>query len=124
MKKNHDTSTRLFMAVVGPSGSGKTELIFKLLKGRIFYPKFGRILLFYKDIQPILRDELNAGRIQIEFVKFDGFHCLRNIENILLVFDDSCEKIYIDKEFVKLATTGRHIGLDVIYVKHTLFQQG
>ena len=51
------------MAVVGPSGSGKTELILKLLKGRTYYPKLGRVLFFYKDMQPILRDELNADRI-------------------------------------------------------------
>ena len=123
MNKIIDTSTRLFMAVVGPSGSGKTELIFKLLTGRSFYPKFERGLFFYKDIQPVVMDELNARRIHIEFVKFDGFDRLRNIENILLVFDDSCEQIYNDKQFVKLATAGRHRGLDVIYVKHNLFQQ-
>ena len=123
MNKIIDTSTRLFMAVVGPSGSGKTELIFKLLTGRSFYPKFERGLFFYKDIQPVVMDELNARRIHIEFVKFDGFDRLRNIENILLVFDDSCEEIYNDKQFVKLATAGRHRGLDVIYVKHNLFQQ-
>ena len=116
-------STRLFIAVVGPSRSGKIELIFKLLTERTFYPKFGRVLFFYKGIQPILSDELNAGRIQIEYVKFDGFNRLRNIENILLVFDDPCEEIYKDKEFVKLATAGRHKGLDVIYVKDNLFQQ-
>ena len=110
------------MAVVGPSGPGKTELFFKLLKGRTFYPKFGRVF-FKKDIQFILRDELNADRIQIEFVKFDGFDHLRIIENILLVYDDSCEEIYNDKEFVKLATAGRHKPLDVIYVKHNLFQE-
>ena len=68
-------------------------------------------------------DELNARRIHIECVKFDGFDRLRNIENILLVFDDSCEEIYNDKEFVKLATAGRHRGLDVIFVEHNLFQQ-
>ena len=56
-------------------------------------------------------------------IKFDGFDRLRNIEIILLVFDDSCEEIYNDKEFVKLATAGRHRGLDVIYVEHNLFQQ-
>ena len=48
---------------------------------------------------------------------------MRNNENILLVFDDSCEEIYNDKEFVKLATAGRHKGLDVSYIKHNLFQQ-
>ena len=110
------------MAVVGSSESGKTEIIFKLLKGRTFYPN-GRVLYFYKDIQLIVRDELNVRRIQIDFVNIDGFDRLRNIENILLVFDDSCEEIYKDKDFVKLATTGSHKGLDVIYVKHNLFQQ-
>ena len=47
----------------------------------------------------------------MEFVQFEGFDRLRNIENILLVFDESCEEIYNDKEFVKLATTGRDKGL-------------
>ena len=88
-----DNSTRLFMAVVGPSGSGKTELIFKLWIGRTSYPKFERVLFFYKDIQLVVTDELNARRIHIEFVKFDGFNRLGNIENILLVIDDSCEEI-------------------------------
>ena len=39
----------------------------------------------------------------------------------LLVFDDSCEEKYNDIDFVKLATAGRHKGLDVIYIKHSLF---
>ena len=121
MNKIIHTSTRLYMAVVGPSGSGKTELSFKLLRKRTFYPKFGRVLFFYKDIQPIVQEKFNAPSIQIQFVKFDGFDRLRNIENILLVFDDSCEEICNDKEFVKLATAGRHKGLDLIYVKHNLF---
>ena len=78
---------------------------------------------FFTKIFNLYLGTRNAGRIQIEFVKFDGFDRLRNIENILLVFDDSCEEIYNDEEFVKLATAGRHKGLDVIYVKHNSFQQ-
>ena len=93
MNKFFDTLTRLFMAILEPSASGKTELIFKLLKGRTFYPKVGKVYIFYKHIQPIVKDDLNARRIQIEFVKFDGFDRLRNTKNILLVFDDSCEEI-------------------------------
>ena len=111
------------MAVEGPLGSGKIELIFELLAGRTFYPKFERVLFFYKNIQSVVMGELHARRSHIEFVKFDGFDRLRNIENILLVFDDSCEEIYKYKDFVKLATAGRHMGLDVNYVKHKLFQQ-
>ena len=41
----------------------------------------------------------------------------------MLVFDDSCEEIFNDKEFSKLATAGRHRIISVIYVKHNLFQQ-
>ena len=78
---------------------------------------------FYKDIQPIDRDEMNSRKNQIKFVKFDGFDRLRNIENILLVFDDSCEEKNNDKEFVKLTTARRHKGLEVIFVKHNSFQQ-
>ena len=33
----------------------------------------------------------------MEFVELEGFECLRIIENILLVFDDSCEENYDDK---------------------------
>ena len=40
----------------------------------------------------------------------------------MLVFDDSCEEIFNDKEFSKLATAGRHKKVSVIYVKHNLFQ--
>ena len=39
------------------------------------------------------------------------------------MFDDSCEEIFYDKEFSKLATTGRHRNISVIYVKHNFFQQ-
>ena len=46
------THDRIFMSVVGPSGSGKTELIFKMLKGSTFYPKFEKIFYFYKEHQP------------------------------------------------------------------------
>ena len=123
MNKIVHKSTRLFMAVVGPSGSGKTELISKLLKGKTFYPRFKRAIFFYTESQSMYSEKGKSHNIHLEFVKFNGFDGLRNIENVLLVFDDSCEDIYNDNEFVKLATAGRHKGLDVIYVKHNLFQQ-
>ena len=47
---------------------------------------------------------------------------LQNTENCLLIFDDSCEEIFIDKEFVKLATAGQHKNINDIYVKHNLYQ--
>ena len=39
------------------------------------------------------------------------------------MFDDSCEKLSNSKQFVKIATAGRHMGLNTIYIKHNLFVQ-
>ena len=41
----------------------------------------------------------------------------------LLIFDDYCEEVCSAKEFVKIATAGRHRGLSTIYYKHTLFHK-
>ena len=41
----------------------------------------------------------------------------------MIVFDDTCEDIFQEKDFVELATAGRHKNVHVIYVKHNLFQQ-
>ena len=39
------------------------------------------------------------------------------------VFDDTCEDIFNEKRFIKLATAGANKNVHVIYVKHNLFQQ-
>ena len=39
------------------------------------------------------------------------------------VFDDTCEDIFNEKHFIKLATAGANKYVHVIYVKHNLFQQ-
>ena len=61
--------------------------------------------------------------MNIQFKKFISFEVVSELEDCLLVFDHSCEEIFNDKEFSKLATAGRHKNLSVIYVKHNLFQQ-
>ena len=108
------------MAVVGPSGCGKTDLIFKMLQGKTFFPKFGNVILLYREMQPIyVTFEQKFG---VNLKTFVALKFTQNIENYLLIFDDSCEEIF-DKEFVKLATAGRHRNIHVIYLKHNLYQQ-
>ncbi len=119
MNKVIITYDRVCMAVVGPSGSGKTNLILKMLKGTTFYPKYEAIYYFYRELQP----QFQSAPTNIEFVRFVNFDITKNLENCLLIFDDSCEEIFNDKEFVKIVTSGRHRGIHVIYVKHNLFQQ-
>ena len=49
----------------------------------------------------------------IEFLKYSGFVITKNLSHCLLIYDDSCEEIF-NKEFVKIATSGRHRKLHVI----------
>ena len=62
-------------------------------------------------------------KLSIQFLHFQNFDFLVDLEDCLLIFDDSCEEIYSVKTFVKLATAGRLKDIDTIYVKHSLFQQ-
>ena len=121
MNKVISTTARLFMAVLGPSCCRKTELIFKMLLQSIFSPKFESIFYFYQHDQP--KSQFIERKMNIQFIKFSGFEQLSELDDCLLVFDDSCEEIFNDKEFSKLATAGRHKKINVIYVKHNLFQQ-
>ena len=91
--------------------------------GNTFYPKLGTVLYLYKEMQPAISEKVSSREVKEKFMKFNGFGSLGNLETVLLVFDDSCDDIYNVKEFVRLATAGRHRGLNVIYVKHNLFQQ-
>ena len=116
------TNDRIFMAVVGPSGSGKTYLIFNMLQGRSFYPAFPKIYYFYKEFQDTFT-AMQRKIPHIEFIKYSGLDRTKKFSDCLLIYDDSCEEIFNDKEFVKIATSGRHRKLHAIYVKYNLFQQ-
>ena len=63
----------------------------------------------------------------IEFVKCINFEMIENLPSdgtkYLLIFDDSCAEISKSKEFEKIATSGRHKNLNVIYIKHNLFHK-
>ena len=54
---------------------------------------------------------MSTGEVNVKFMKLNGFESARNLKNVPLVFDYSCEDIY--NEIVRLATAGRHRGLDV-----------
>ena len=121
MNKVIFTESRLFMTVVGPSNSGKTHLIYRMLVGNSFYPKFDKIYFFYKEYQKLYRQM--QSELNIEFVPCVDFDMIEKLSDCLLIFDDSCEEIYDDKRFVNIATSGRHKNVHVIYVKHNLFHK-
>ena len=59
----------------------------------------------------------------IEFLNYSGLDITKNLSHCLLIYDDSCEEIFNDKEFVKIAPSGRHRKLHVVYIKRNLFHQ-
>ena len=63
----------------------------------------------------------------LEFVQGVDFEFInplkKNGTEHLLSFDDSCAGICNSKEFVDIATAGRHRGFSTIYIKHNLFYQ-
>ena len=66
-------------------------------------------------------------RKNLKFIQGVDFELIENLPNngtkYLLIFDDSCEEISNSNQFVKVATAGRHRGLNTIYIKHNLFHQ-
>ena len=72
MNKIIPTQDRVFMAVVGPSGCGKTELIFKMLSGNTFYPKFNNIIFSYREMQQIyIKMKQKLGVIFKNYANFE-----------------------------------------------------
>ena len=126
MNKLISTKNRVFMSMVGPSESGKTQLIYEWLTNGTFQPKFDKIYSFYQYYQS-LYDKMQKEIDCIEFVKRVNFELIDSLKNngtkYLLIFDDSCEEVCSSKEFVKIATAGRHRGLSTIYTKHNLFHK-
>ena len=116
------TNDRIFIAVVDPSGCGKTDLIFNMLQTSSIYPEFLKIYYFYKEFQDIFTS-MQQKIPQIEFIKYSGLDITQKLSDCLLIYDNSCEEMFNDKDFVKIATSGRHRRLHVIYVKHNLSQQ-
>ena len=124
MNKIISTKKRVFISLVGPSGSGKSHPIFEWLKIGTFQPKFDKIFYFYQHYQPLYGQ---MQRKNLKFIQGVDFELIENLPNngtkYLLIFYDSCEEISNSKQFVKVATAGRHRGLNTIYIKHNLFHQ-
>lgn len=126
MNKIISTKERVFISLVGPSGCGKSRLIVDWLTNGTFKPAFDKILYFYQYHQP-LYEEMQIKIRNIEFIQGVDFELINNLPNngtnYLLIFDDSCEEISKSRDFVKIATAGRHRGFNTIYIKHNLFHK-
>ena len=112
------TTDWLFMTLVGPGGSGKARLIHAML---VFPTSYWQNLVFLQRVSTFLQN--NGGKLDIEFVSCWDFEMIRKLENCLLVSDDSCQEIYQQKEFVKIAVAGRLEKTHCSFVKLNLIHQ-
>ena len=124
MNKLISTKNRFIISLVGPADSGKTYLIHEWLKVGTIQPNCDKISFFYQHPQP-LYDVMQKEIDNLEFVQGVHFEFINSLKNnsteYLLFFDDSCAEICNSKEFVDIATAGRHRGFSTIYFKHNLF---
>ena len=117
---------RVFVSFVGPSEIGNSQLLYNWLKVGTFQPKLDKIYFFYQHSQ-LLYDVMEKEIEILEFVRGVNFEFIHSLKNngtkYLLIFDDSCEEIWISKAFVDIVTAGRHRDQSTIYIKHNLFHQ-
>ena len=113
MNKIISTKERIFISLVCPSGSGKSHRIDEWLIIGTFQTEFDKIYYFYQHYQS-LYGLMSKDIKNIEFIEGVDFEFIQNLPNngtkYLLIFDDSCEEISSSKDFVKIATAGRHKG--------------
>ena len=64
-----------------------------------------------------------SKKLHIKFVPCIKFDIIGKLANRLSVFDDSCEELYQEKDFDKIAVAGGHGKIGCIFVKHNLFHQ-
>ena len=87
------------MSVSGPSGSGKTDLIFQTLLRGTFCPSDNKIFYFYLHDQPIYRSFVSQSKLDFEFIKLSSLEIVNNLRDSMIVFDDTCEEIFNEKDF-------------------------
>ena len=63
----------------------------------------------------------------LEFIQCVQFEFINSMKNnsteYTLIFDDSCANICNSRDFVNIATAGRHRAFSTLYIKHNLFHQ-
>ena len=85
-----------------------------LASPRTFYPKLLKFYYFCEEYQPLFKEI--AEKLNIEFVPYLDFETFEKLENCSVVFDNSCEEIYQEKEFVEITVAGIHKKIHCIFV--------
>ena len=111
------TKNRLFMCFSGPSGSGKTDVIFKCFSEVHSIHRITIYFVFMFTINPNTVPFVSHNKFYIKFIKLSSFEIVNNLRDCMIVFDDTCEEFFNEKDFFKLPTAGKFKNFHVFYVK-------
>ena len=132
MNRRISTASHCFVSVVGPAGSGKTQLIGRMIcnQEQMFRPVFDKILYFYKHYQQAynkLEVERLVKNIDLELIQGMEWNAIERGEILkqrtIFVLDDLYDEAADSKEFLELVIAGRHRNIDLMVLRHNLFQQ-
>ena len=119
--------TPLSMSLYASRGGGKTHFTLQLIKNqiRLIDKPFTKIVWILKHDQQAVFDELFNGEYEIEILRhIPNFSTWGYQPNTLVVLDDFMTQASNNEEVANLFTTGRHLGISVIYMAQNMFTKG
>ena len=130
MNKIISTDPHCFLTVIGPSGSGKTHLVAQLPRQhrQIFKPNFEQFVYFYNHFQPIYEELLlSLGQQKFHLCQGVDWSFLDKVTAstnqpfwYLTMFIKTSPTL---KKILDLAISGRHQNLNLLVLKHNLYQR-
>ena len=113
---------------VGASMSGKSRLAFRLCQPDMFVEKPKRVIIFYQMLQDLYtkaKHELEKAGVEVQLkrgheVQLDD---LPDDGQTLVIIDDAFEETAASKEVTRITTAGRHKGISLWLIWHSLFSR-
>ena len=111
---------------VGASMSGKTRLAFRLCQPDMFVEKPKRVLILYQMFQPLYtqaKETLEAAGVEVHLKRGHELSLDEVPEDTLVIIDDAFEETAASKEVARIATAGRHKGISLWLIWHSLYSR-
>ena len=108
--------------------SGKSRLAFRLCQPDMFIEPPKRVFVLYQVLQPLYlaaKEKLEAAGIEVKLkrghtLELDAFPSEPD-GHTLVIIDDAFEETASSKEISRIATNGRHKGISLWLIWHSLF---
>ena len=125
---DHDRRIRLpcHALFVGASMSGKSRLAFRLCRPDMFVEKPKRVLVLYQMFQNLYtqaKETLEKAGVEVQLKRGHDILLDELPEDTLVIIDDAFEETAASKEVARIATAGRHKGISLWLIWHSLYSR-